>query len=334
MEEYNPEKHGALVDDKGMTPYDPKAHGELALESATEGPKEAPKFHPETDSVFTHFNLIEGTESHVGLDKENLTLARGIVPDSVMFDGKEIMAGKNNLTDKYLSKNRDKLDWSTATKTVFGKTFVGADYESEDVWGKAILNEYVGQVKKVYPDLQDKGAVSSLVSFMWNTSSDTSTLGWSGTRNTVAELRKAPADRDTQKLFDIAKHSFAGGQPSIGLLKRRVGDLNGALKKEQQGRYVTMAPSESGGTLSYIFDNGGQLLYRNESKKPFPYSGARSFDVQADREINPMLEENKVNPENVTGKKLEPGLYEDSDSGDQWIVHPDGRIQRFGVDGA
>lgn len=301
-------------------------------EKPEEAPKDAPKFHSETDAVYTHFGLAEGTKAHVGADKQNLTMARGIVPDSVMFDGQEIAAGKNTLTDKYLQKNMDKLDYTTAMKKVGGKVFKGADYDSEEMWGKAVLNEYVDMVKKEYPSLKDGNAVSSLVSFMWNTSASTGTLGWSGTRNTVSELLKAPNKRNPQKLFDIAKHSFVNGEPSIGLLKRRVADLNIAIDNEIEGNFVTMAKAEDGSTDMMVFDSAQNMLWKSNSKKPFPYNKTKTIDVFQDREVAPMTASKpEQSPEGqVVGRKLESGLYEDDQSGKQYLVRPDGSVEELG----
>ena len=231
-----------------------------------------------------HLETVEGTKPHVGSDSQNITMPNGIVPDEVQVGNKVVKKGENTLTDEVVKQG---IKPETAVKTVAGEKIEAKNFDNPQEFTLAVTQKYYDTTAKLLPQLKDPKAIEAMTSFVMNTSSDGKTLKWSGARETIAELAKPASDRNLSKLWGIVKHSYTDGKPSIGLMKRRVIDLNLALPENQQGTFVSMTKDpETGKAMFGVFDEQKNLLWGNLGTKTYPYSkNTRTWNVKTDREV-------------------------------------------------
>jgi GH24 family phage-related lysozyme (muramidase) len=195
-----------------------------------------PTYAKVTDTLHTHFlsKEIEGPDAHVGADNTNLTLPAGIVADSVMVNGKKVTAGSlpkdKAQADAWFKANKDKIDLMTAVKKVDGKTFKAEDYTTYEEFTKDVLDAFAVSAKKKLPKGLDDKYLAAFASSAWNGGTDA--LTWSGFKTTAEELKKATWDMSN--VVAMGKHSYTTGKPSVGLLKRRMQDLNLVLPDDKK----------------------------------------------------------------------------------------------------
>ena len=210
------------------------------------------------EKVRNYFGRIEGTRPHVGADAQNLTLPFGIVPDSVMVNGQEVRAGANTLGNDVLEANPDQVELMTATKKVGNTVYKASDYNSYMEFSDAVLSAFEQELVAQMPDLPED-ALPTMLSSMWNVGVNSGMQNWSGFKATVAELRKPEGSRDMSALVSMGKHAYTGGRPSVGLLKRRMEDLNLSLPPSEQIAKVDQR-TINGKPVMRVFDRDGNVI--------------------------------------------------------------------------
>lgn len=237
--------------------------------------KDATPTYPKvTNSLHSHFLSadIEGPDAHVGADNTNLTLPAGIVADSVVVNGKTVKAGSlpkdKAKADAWFKANKDKIDLMTAVKTVDGKTFKAEDYTTYEEFTKDVLDAFAVGAKKKLPKGLDDKYLAAFASSAWNGGTDA--LTWSGFQTTANELKKSTWDM--KNIVDMGKHSYTGGKPSVGLLKRRMQDLNLVLPANKKlTKVVQRTINDSNGKFSKVemdvIGNNGSVVRTFEFTK-------------------------------------------------------------------
>lgn len=214
-----------------------------------------PTYAKVTNSLHTHFlrTDIEGPDAHVGADNTNLTLPAGIVADSVVVDGKTVKAGSlpksKAQADAWFKANKDKIDLMTAVKTVGGKTYKAEDYTTYEEFTKDVLDAFAVGAKKKLPKGLDDKYLAAFASSAWN--GGVESLTWSGFKTTAEELKKSTWDMSN--VVAMGKHSYTGGKPSVGLLKRRMQDLNLVLPDDKKlSQVVQRTVNDKNGKFSKV----------------------------------------------------------------------------------
>lgn len=233
-----------------------------------------PTYVDVTNSLHNHFlrSDIEGPDAHVGADNTNLTLPAGIVADSVMVNGKTVKAGSLPKTkaqaDAWFKANKDKIDLMTAVKTVDGTTYKAEDYTTYEEFTKDVLDAFAVGAKKKLPKGLDDKYLAAFASSAWNGGTDS--LTWSGFKTTAEELKKTTWDMSN--VVAMGKHSFTGGSPSVGLLKRRMQDLNLVLPDDKKlTKVVQRTVKDKNGKFSKVemdvIGNDGSVVRTFEFNK-------------------------------------------------------------------
>jgi len=265
--------------------------------------KEAPMEDPDLvgdriEKVRGYFGRIEGTRPHVGADANNLTLPFGIVPDSVMVNGVEVVAGKNSLSNDVLKTNPDQVQLMTATKKVGDTVYKASDYNNYIEFSDAVLGAFEKEMVAVMPDLPE-AALPTMLSSMWNVGTNSGMQNWSGFKDTVAELKKAEGSRDMHSLVAMGKHSFTGGRPSVGLLKRRMEDLNLSLPPEEQIAKVSQA-TVNGKPVMKVYDRDGNVIRTFKFNKK-SINSDQEIDLEIDALDEVVTPEEEASTEQVDG---------------------------------
>lgn len=247
-------------------------------------------------------NKIEGLHSHVGADSQNLTLPHGVVADSVnvtTFEDpapgsseptlvtREIRAGRNDLSNKWVTANESQIDLASAKKTMFGQTFKAKDY-MEQAKGdpkKALsfmvddmIIKGVEWVKNEYGQDISDNAVSFAVSHFWNLGTGNN---WTSVKNSVKELSSENPNLGSKAFVDYTENTASGGKHLFGLFKRRVSDLNSSLSVTNKYSVIE-AVKHKGRVYFNTYDNQGNLTFSWKKPAGTPMPSQPVIDLRTD----------------------------------------------------
>lgn len=220
-----------------------------------------------TDLIYSDFvdSKQEGDEAHVGQDSKNITLAGGVVPDGLVYDGKAHTQDKTEITNF----DKSKLDTSGAYKKVGNKTIRRSDYDSDKAFAKGVIGEFTDKAKSAAGtswDSMSDGSKKAVVKIGWNKGT-----GWytgSSAKAIYAELAKDNPSPTNLYSKVLAGSTVKDGGASIGIAKARANAWNETISATG-GSEITKIVANNSGTNTHFeyYDKGGKLLYTEKTTR-------------------------------------------------------------------
>jgi len=235
-----------------------------AVEAATEETTEDTTI---TDLVYNDFveGKQEGDEAHVGQDNKNITLAGGVVPDGLKYDGKDFEQDKSPV----VGFDKTKLDTSGAYKKVGTVTVKRSDFDSDKAFAKGVIAEFAKQAETAagtnWSDMSE-GSKKAVVKIGWNKGA-----GWytgNTAKSVYKELAKDKPNPDNLYSKILAGSTVKGGGASIGIAKARANAWNETISATG-GKEITRIDADNSGTNTAFkyYDKDGNLLHTEQTSR-------------------------------------------------------------------
>lgn len=264
---------------ESLRPATPAATQEPADEQATEEtpteetPEETSSFSSVTNNLYDAFTVggQEGTEAHVGLDSQNITLPAGIVADGLVYNGQTINAGQNTIPAS--SFNLSLLDTSGAYKTIGtgdnAVTIRRSDYNSDQDFSRAVIAEFENRARTAAGDNWSnipQAAQEALVKVGWNLGEDW--YSGSSARTLYNELSSATPNINRINSSILRASTVLGGGASIGIAKARA-DAYNAAREVFNGAEITRVDADNTGTNTAFkyYDAAGNLVHTEQTSR-------------------------------------------------------------------
>ena len=234
---------------------------------------------------FTEGNQ-EGTEAHIGQDKQNITLPAGIVADGLKYDGKSVTQGANTI--KAADFDKTKLDTSGAYKEVDGVKIKRSDYTSDVEFSKAVLEGFEDVAKtKAGTDWDSMPSVAkkAMLKVGWNKGP-----GWLKGSTAGAAYKELAKDNPsasalypkilTGSTLAPKKDGTIQGA-SIGIAKARADAMN-ALKDVLKVNEITKVVADNSGTNTAFkyYDSAGTLVHTEQTDRASSLYANKAVEVK------------------------------------------------------
>jgi len=240
------------------------------------------------ESLYTDFTEgeQEGTEAHIGQDKQNITLPAGIVADGLKYDGKTVNQGSNTI--KASAFDITKLDTSGAYKEVNGVKIKRSDYASDVEFSKAVLKGFEDVAKDKAGtdwDSMSDAAKKSMLKVGWN--KGTGWLKGATAGSAYKELAKDSPSATTLYPKILTGSTLAPKKDgtvqgaSIGIAKARADAMN-ALKDVLGVNEITKVVADNSGTNTAFkyYDSAGTLVHTEQTDRASSLYANRAVKVQ------------------------------------------------------
>ena len=220
-----------------------------------------------TDLVYDDFvgNKQEGDEAHVGQDNKNITLAGGVVPDGLKYDGKDFTQG----AAKVVGFDKTKLDTSGAYKKVGNVTVKRSDFDSDKAFAKGVIEEFKNQAKTAAGNSWDKmseGSKKAVVKIGWNKGT-----GWYTGKSAKAIYKElAKEEPNATNLYSkiLTGSTVKDGGASIGIAKARANAWNETISATGGKEIVKIDADNSGTNTAFkYYDTDGNLLHTEQTSR-------------------------------------------------------------------
>lgn len=242
-------------------------------EAPVEVATEESTFSSVTNNLYEAFTVggQEGTEAHVGLDSQNITLPAGIVADGLVYNGQTINAGQNTIPAS--SFDLSLLDTSGAYKTIGtgnnAVTIRRSDYNSDQDFSRAVIAEFENRARTAAGDNWDnipQDAQEALVKVGWNLGT-----GWysgSSANTLYDELSSDTPDINRINSSILRASTVRGGGASIGIAKARA-DAYNAARDAFNGAEITRIEADNTGTNTAFryYDAEGNLVHTEQTSR-------------------------------------------------------------------
>lgn len=220
-----------------------------------------------TDLIYNDFveGKQEGDEAHVGQDNKNITLAGGVVPDGLKYNGKDFEQDKSPV----VGFDKTKLDTSGAYKKVGTVTVRRSDFDSDKAFAKGVIEEFTKQAKTAagtnWPNMSE-GSKKAVVKIGWNKGA-----GWytgKSAKAIYAELAKDEPDPENLYSKVLVGSTVKGGGASIGIAKARANAWNETISATG-GKEITRIDADNSGTNTAFkyYDKDGNLLHTEQTSR-------------------------------------------------------------------
>ena len=227
------------------------------------------------DALYTDFTDggQEGTEAHIGLDAQNITLPAGIVAEGLKYDGVAVDQGSNTITAANFDK--DKLDTSGAFFKIGSTKIKRSDYTTDVDFSKAVLTGFEDAAKKKAGTDWDKmpdAAKKAMLKVGWNKGA-----GWLG-GSTAGKAYKELA-KTTPSASNLYPKILTGSTlapkddgtiqgASIGIAKARADAMN-LLKDTLSVKEITKVIADNTGTNTAFkyYDKEGTLVHTEQTDR-------------------------------------------------------------------
>ena len=220
-----------------------------------------------TDLVYNDFvkGKQEGDEAHVGQDNKNITLAGGVVPDGLKYNGKDFTQGSSVVT----GFDKTKLDTSGAYKKVGTVTVKRSDFDSDKAFAKGVIKEFANQAEAAagtnWSSLSE-GSKKAVIKIGWNKGA-----GWYSGESAKAiyeELAKDQPNPDNIYSKILVGSTVKGGGASIGISKARANAWNETISATG-GKEITRIDADNSGknTAFKYYDKDGNLLHTEQTTR-------------------------------------------------------------------
>lgn len=219
------------------------------------------------DLIYTDFVSAgqEGDEAHVGQDSKNITLAGGVVPDGLIYKGRDF---KQN-TSEVSGFDKSQLDTSKAYKTVGSKTIRRSDFESDKDFAKGVIKAFEDQAKEAAGnswDTMSEGSKKAVVKIGWNKG----TNWYKGDSATEIYKELAKANPNPANLYNkiLVGSTVKGGGASIGIAKARANAWNETISATG-GKEITKIEADNTGTNTAFkyYDKEDNLLHTEQTNR-------------------------------------------------------------------
>ena len=240
------------------------------------------------ESLYTDFTEgeQEGTEAHIGQDKQNITLPAGIVADGLKYDGKTVNQGSNTI--KASAFDITKLDTSGAYKEVNGVKIKRSDYASDVEFSKAVLKGFEDVAKDKAGtdwDSMSDAAKKSMLKVGWN--KGTGWLKGATAGSAYKELAKDSPSATTLYPKILTGSTLAPKKDgtvqgaSIGIAKARADAMN-ALKDVLGVNEITKVVADNSGTNTAFkyYDSAGTLVHTEQTDRASSLYANKAVKVQ------------------------------------------------------
>ena len=232
-------------------------------------------FSTTVDALYTDFTDggQEGTEAHIGLDAQNITLPAGIVAEGLKYDGVAVDQGSNTITAANFDK--DKLDTSGAFFEIGSTKIKRSDYTTDVGFSKAVLTGFEDAAKKKAGTDWDKmsdAAKKAMLKVGWNKGA-----GWLG-GSTAGKAYKELA-KTTPSASNLYPKILTGSTlapkddgtiqgASIGIAKARADAMN-LLKDTLAVNEITKVIADNTGTNTAFkyYDKKGTLIHTEQTDR-------------------------------------------------------------------
>lgn len=220
-----------------------------------------------TDLVYDDFvgDKQEGDEAHVGQDNKNITLAGGVVPDGLKYDGKDFTQGSSEV----VGFDKTKLDTSNAYKKVGNVTVKRSDFDSDKAFAKGVIEEFKNQAEAAAGTNWDKmseGSKKAVIKIGWNKGT-----GWytgKSAKAIYAELAKEEPDPSNLYSKILVGSTVKGGGASIGIAKARANAWNETISATGGKEIVKIEADNSGNNTAFkYYDKDGNLLHTEQTNR-------------------------------------------------------------------
>jgi hypothetical protein len=220
-----------------------------------------------TDLVYDDFvgDKQEGDEAHVGQDNKNITLAGGVVPDGLKYDGKDFTQG----AAKVVGFDKTKLNTSGAYKKVGNVTVKRSDFDSDKAFAKGVIEEFKNQAKTAAGNSWDKmseGSKKAVVKIGWNKGT-----GWYTNASAKAIYKElAKEEPNATNLYSkiLTGSTVKGGGASIGIAKARANAWNETISATGGKEIVKIDADNSGTNTAFkYYDTDGNLLHTEQTSR-------------------------------------------------------------------
>ena len=220
-----------------------------------------------TDLVYDDFvgDKQEGDEAHVGQDNKNITLAGGVVPDGLKYDGKDFTQG----AAKVEGFDKTKLDTSGAYKKVGNVTVKRSDFDSDKAFAKGVIEEFKNQAKTAAGNSWDKmseGSKKAIVKIGWNKGT-----GWYTGESAKAIYKElAKEEPNATNLYSkiLTGSTVKDGGASIGIAKARANAWNETISATGGKEIVKIEADNSGTNTAFkYYDKDGNLLHTEQTSR-------------------------------------------------------------------
>jgi hypothetical protein len=220
-----------------------------------------------TDLVYNDFveGKQEGDEAHVGQDNKNITLAGGVVPDGLKYNGKDFTQGSSVVT----GFDKTKLDTSGAYKKVGAVTVKRSDFDSDKAFAKGVIKEFANQAETAAGDnwsSMSEGSKKAVIKIGWNKGA-----GWYSGKSAkaiYAELAKDEPNPENLYSKILVGSTVKGGGASIGIAKARANAWNETISATG-GKEITRIDADNSGknTAFKYYDKDGNLLHTEQTTR-------------------------------------------------------------------
>jgi hypothetical protein len=220
-----------------------------------------------TDLVYDDFvgDKQEGDEAHVGQDNKNITLAGGVVPDGLKYDGKDFAQGSAEV----VGFDKTKLDTSNAYKKVGSVTVKRSDFDSDKAFAKGVIEEFKKQAEKAAGDSWSKmseGSKKAVVKIGWNKGT-----GWytgESAKAIYTELAKEEPNATNLYSKILTGSTVKGGGASIGIAKARANAWNETISATGGKEIVKIEADNTGTNTAFkYYDKDGNLLHTEQTSR-------------------------------------------------------------------
>lgn len=220
-----------------------------------------------TDLVYDDFvgDKQEGDEAHVGQDNKNITLAGGVVPDGLKYDGKDFTQGSAEV----VGFDKTKLDTSNAYKKVGSVTVKRSDFDSDKAFAKGVIEEFKKQAEKAAGDSWSKmseGSKKAVVKIGWNKGT-----GWytgESAKAIYTELAKEEPNATNLYSKILTGSTVKGGGASIGIAKARANAWNETISATGGKEIVKIEADNTGTNTAFkYYDKDGNLLHTEQTSR-------------------------------------------------------------------
>lgn len=220
-----------------------------------------------TDLVYNDFVVgkQEGDDAHVGQDNKNITLAGGVVPDGLKYNGKDFTQGSSVVS----GFDKTKLDTSGAYKKVGTVTVKRSDFDSDKAFAKGVIKEFANQAETAAGDnwsSMSEGSKKAVVKIGWNKGA-----GWYSGKSAkaiYAELAKDEPNPDNLYSKILVGSTVKGGGASLGIAKARANAWNETISATG-GKEITRIDADNSGknTAFKYYDKDGNLLHTEQTTR-------------------------------------------------------------------
>lgn len=220
-----------------------------------------------TDLVYDDFvgDKQEGDEAHVGQDNKNITLAGGVVPDGLKYDGKDFTQGSAEV----VGFDKTKLDTSNAYKKVGSVTVKRSDFDSDKAFAKGVIEEFKKQAEKAAGDSWSKmseGSKKAVVKIGWNKGT-----GWytgESAKAIYTELAKEEPNATNLYSKILTGSTVKDGGASIGIAKARANAWNETISATGGKEIVKIEADNTGTNTAFkYYDKDGNLLHTEQTSR-------------------------------------------------------------------